>query len=284
MKRNRSRIRRRFSGAFTQTFSLVKLIPNLITISALVIGLTSIRFAMEQRWEASMSCIIISALLDGIDGRIARILNASSKFGAELDSLCDFVNFGICPSIIMYLWTFHDAKYRVFSWFIVITFSVCMCIRLARFNTMLSEPKFIELMKKFSLGIPAPVGGILVLLPIILDIDLFENINYSLRHQNIYVIPYMLFISFLVASRIPTFGLKDFKIKHEYLLPAMLFMSISIAALFLYTWVFIPIFSILYLLTIPFSAFIGYKKYFASKKEDLIQENNEDSKQEIKPN
>ena len=119
---------------------VVKLIPNILTLIGLVIGVSSIRFALDSKWEISVYCILIATIIDGLDGRIARMLNATSHFGAELDSLCDFANFGLCPAFIIYLWSFQQYEYKVTSWAAITFFIVCMGIRLARFNATIIKP------------------------------------------------------------------------------------------------------------------------------------------------
>jgi CDP-diacylglycerol--serine O-phosphatidyltransferase len=119
---------------------IAKLIPNILTLIGLVVGVSSIRFALDSRWEMAVYCVVIATVIDGLDGKIARMLNATSHFGAELDSLCDFVNFGVCPALLTYLWSFQQYEFKVISWAAMMIFVVCMGIRLARFNTMALNP------------------------------------------------------------------------------------------------------------------------------------------------
>ena len=122
-----------------KTVPFTKLLPNVVTLVGLVVGLSSIRFALESAWEKSVYCILIATIVDGLDGRVARMLNATSHFGAELDSLCDFINFGLCPALLLYLWSFQQYEYKIISWASIMLFVVCMAIRLARFNTAIVE-------------------------------------------------------------------------------------------------------------------------------------------------
>ena len=125
----------------TKPVPFTRLLPNIVTLIGLIIGVSSIRFALDSRWETAVYCTLIATIIDGVDGRVARMFNATSHFGAELDSLCDFVNFGLCPAILLYLWSFQQYEYKVISWASIMLFVVCMAIRLARFNTALVAPK-----------------------------------------------------------------------------------------------------------------------------------------------
>ena len=140
------------------------LLPNLITLLALCAGLTAIRLAVEDKLEWALAAIVFAATLDGIDGRIARLLKGTSKFGAELDSLTDFVNFGVAPALIVYFWSLHELKSA--GWIAAMVFAICTGLRLARFNVMIDDPNRPAWAGNFFVGIPAPAGAITVLLPI----------------------------------------------------------------------------------------------------------------------
>ncbi|MBV9556594.1 MAG: CDP-diacylglycerol--serine O-phosphatidyltransferase, partial [Pseudolabrys sp.] len=154
--------RRRFKPVPVRT-----LLPNLITLLALCAGLTGIRMAFEGKLDLALGAIVFAALLDGIDGRVARMLKGTSKFGAELDSLADFVNFGVAPALILYFWGLHDL--RSFGWIAALVFAICSALRLARFNVMIDDPTKPAWAGNFFTGIPAPAGAITVLLPIYLN-------------------------------------------------------------------------------------------------------------------
>src|SRR5438309_8278991 len=143
------------------------LVPNLITLLALCAGLTAIRFAIEDRLEWAVAAIVFAAMLDGIDGRVARMLKGTSRFGAELDSLADFVNFGVAPALILYFWSLHDLKSA--GWIAALTFAICAALRLARFNVMIEDPNRPAWAGNYFVGVPAPAGAITVLLPIYLQ-------------------------------------------------------------------------------------------------------------------
>src|ERR1700675_802058 len=151
--------RRRFRPIPVRT-----LVPNLITLLALCAGLTAIRLAFEQRLEWAVAAIVFAAFLDGIDGRVARMLKGTSRFGAELDSLADFVNFGVAPALILYFWGLHELKSA--GWIAAMVFAICAALRLARFNVMIEDPNRPAWAANFFVGVPAPAGAITVLLPI----------------------------------------------------------------------------------------------------------------------
>ncbi len=152
--------------------SINKMLPNVLTVLALCAGLTSMRFGLQERWEAAVWAIIIAGIFDGLDGRIARLLRSSTKFGAELDSLSDVVSFGVAPAILLYLWTMNGAGNV--GWVLVLLFAVCCGLRLARFNTMLGEPDP-PWAHNFFTGVPAPAGAGLVLLPMIMSFEFGET-------------------------------------------------------------------------------------------------------------
>ena len=233
---------------FHNTLSILKLLPNFLTLMALTIGLNSFRMALEGKWEKAVSCIIIAAKIDGIDGKIARLLNATSSFGAELDSLCDFVNFGICPVFVIYLWL-QPLLPPTLLWSAVVIYAICMSIRLARFNTTLLNPSKVS--KAFFIGVPAPCGAMLVLLPLMLTFDLLEGFDYTA-----YAIAmpfYIMTIGFLLASRLPTFSLKAVQIHKEYVWIVMLLFGICVLEILLHPWYTMPLMTICYIVSIFFS-------------------------------
>jgi CDP-diacylglycerol--serine O-phosphatidyltransferase len=235
------------------------LLPNLITIVGLAVGMSSIRFALEGKWEIAVECIIIAAMIDGIDGRIARLLNATSTFGAELDSLCDFANFGIAPSFLIYLWSLHQFEYKLLSWCAVLIFIVCMSIRLARFNTSIHDPDFknSKFAKYFFVGVPAPSGALLALIPIMLDFDITTAFNFNVKSHVLATALYLILIGFLLASRIPTLSLKQVSIKPEFIWMILLSLGVIIISAIIYPWYVIPFLGLIYILTIPVTAFIA---------------------------
>jgi CDP-diacylglycerol--serine O-phosphatidyltransferase len=237
-----------------------KLLPNLVTLIGLIIGVSSIRFALDSAWEKSVYCILIATIVDGVDGRVARMFNATSHFGAELDSLCDFVNFGLCPAMLIYLWSFQQYEYKVISWASIMLFVVCMAIRLARFNTSLVESKEIKMDSRFFTGVPAPSGAILALIPMILDFEITSFISgFSIRNYTLGINLYIVVVALSLASRIPTISLKNFYIKPEYLSLSMIISAAIIILAVIYPWYALPSAAIIYILSMPVCMYLVYK-------------------------
>ncbi|MBT3358986.1 MAG: CDP-diacylglycerol--serine O-phosphatidyltransferase [Rhodospirillales bacterium] len=223
-----------------------RMIPNILTLLALCAGLSAIRYGLTTEWEKALLAIMAAAILDGLDGRIARILKGTSKFGAELDSLADFVSFGVVPPILLYLWAMQEAGR--FGWILVLLYSVCMVLRLARFNTLLEDADQPAWAANFFTGVPAPMGAGLVLMPMALwlvtDSELFRN-------------PYlvsivMIGVAALLVSRIPTFSFKKVKVPSRWVLPTMLTVGLYAALLINAPWATVAATLLLYLVSIPF--------------------------------
>ena len=191
------------------------LVPNVITLLALCAGLTAIRVAFEGKLELALGAIVFAALLDGIDGRIARMIKGTSKFGAELDSLADFVNFGCAPALILYFWGLNQLA--AVGWIAALVFAICAGLRLARFNVMIDDPNKPAWAGNFFTGIPAPAGAITVLLPIYLNL-LGMTVNLGVVWI---VFFYVLAIGLLMVSRLPVFSGKQFgkRVPPEMVLP-----------------------------------------------------------------
>lgn len=238
---------------------IIKLIPNFITLLGLVTGMSSIKFALDSRWEVAVYCIIVAAIIDGIDGRVARMLNAASPFGAELDSLCDFANFGIAPAYLIYLWSFQQYEYKVFSSAVMLLFIVCMALRLARFNVGIYQPKQDKKPEHFFTGVPAPCGALLALIPVMIDFEIGTLLNINIRVHTITINIYLAIIAFLLASRLPTIATKNLSIKPEYLSLAMILFAIIIINLIIYPWYSLPLIAVIYILSIPFCYFLKRK-------------------------
>lgn len=239
-----------------------RLFPNMLTLGGLIIGVSSLRFALDDLWKEAIYCIITAIIIDGIDGRVARILNATSHFGAELDSLCDFVNFGLCPALITYMWSFQHYEFKLLSWCANSLYIVCMAIRLARFNTGITEDGTSQNKEegKFFVGIPAPAGALLVLLPIILDLGVSSLFNdFEFRNYTFIIDVYIIIIGLLLASRIPTISLKKIFIPPEYLAITMIFVGIITITTFSYPWYVLPVTGVAYLLSIPYCMYLQHK-------------------------
>lgn len=227
--------------------------PNLVTLLALCAGLTSIRMGMENKFDYAVGAIILAAVLDAVDGRVARLLNASSRFGAELDSLADFVNFGVAPAILLYMWDLRNI--RSLGWIAALLFAICMALRLARFNAALDAETGPAWKANFFVGVPAPAGAMLALLPLYLS---FLGMPKWPGLSQI-VMFYLLFISFLVVSRVPTFSGKKtgMRIKREWVLPLFVAVVAYVALLVSYPFEVLAAMAIGYLVGIPF----GWKAY-----------------------
>jgi CDP-diacylglycerol--serine O-phosphatidyltransferase len=225
--------------------SINKLIPNILTLLALCAGLTSIRFAVHDRWKEAVVATLLAAIFDGLDGRVARLLKGTSKFGAELDSLSDFVSFGVAPAMVLYFWTMRGAG--GFGWAMVLLFSVCCALRLARFNTMIGEPDPPAYAGSFFTGVPAPAAAGVVLMPLILTIQF----GPGFFDRPLVVAAFLLGVSFLMVSRLPTFSFKKVRIAHKWVLPILLFVGLVAAFLVTEPWLTLAGIGCAYLSTIP---------------------------------
>ena len=247
-RRRRSRLLFRHSK-----IPLRLLVPNFFTVLSLCAGLTAIRMAIEQRYEMAIALVVIAALLDGVDGRLARALKAQSKFGAELDSLADFVNFGVAPAVIVFIWGLGSLP-RGFGWIVALVFALAMGLRLARFNSMIDveRPKW---QANYFTGMPAPAGAITVLLPLYLDgLALFD-----VRAWPWLIAFYMLAMAVLLVSTIPTFSgkLLGERISGDYVLPVFVGAAAGVALLVTYPYGTLAIATLAYLGTMP----ISYRRF-----------------------
>ena len=223
-----------------------KLAPNIVTMLALCSGVTSIRYAVQEDWVKAVICIFLAAFFDGLDGRVARMLKGSSKFGAELDSLSDFVSFGVAPSILMYQWTLFDLPR--FGWFFCLLFTIGMSMRLARFNTMLEEAPQPEYWHHFFVGVPAPAAAALGILPILIS---FEFPEYEFLHSNIFCASLMAVVALLMVSRIPTISTKKMRVPTCLLVPMMLVVVLFASFVISQPWLTLGISTLLYACSIP---------------------------------
>jgi CDP-diacylglycerol--serine O-phosphatidyltransferase len=243
--------RRRFRAIPVRT-----LVPNLITLLALCAGLTGIRLAIEGKLEWALAAIVFAALLDGIDGRIARMLKGTSRFGAELDSLADFFNFGVAPALILYLWGLHELGNV--GWIAAMVFAICASLRLARFNVMIDDPNRPAWAANFFVGMPAPAGAITVLLPI--------YVHFLGMPRLFFVAPvtflYTLFIAFLMVSRLPVYSGKKLgkRVSPEMVLPVFVVVVLFVALLVSYPWAVLTVGTVAYLACLPFG-WLAYRNY-----------------------
>ena len=238
-----------------------KLAPNMVTALALCSGVTSIRYTMQEDWVKAVICIFLAAFFDGLDGRVARMLKGSSKFGAELDSLSDFVSFGVAPALLMYQWTLFDLP--KFGWFFCLMFSIGMAMRLARFNTMLDEEPQPEYWHHFFVGVPAPAAAALGIMPILLS---FEFPEYKFLQSNILCGVLMVVVSLLMVSRIPTISTKKMRVPSYLLLPMMMVVVLFASFVISQPWLTLGISTFLYACSIPFGIIFFLKEKAAYEK------------------
>ena len=221
------------------------MIPNAITAMALCLGLTGVRFAIGMEWEKALAAIVLAGVLDGMDGRIARLLRAQSKFGAELDSLSDNIAFGTAPALILFLWSLQQAP--KFGWTAALALAVCCALRLARFNARLDAAEQPHKSAGFNTGVPAPAGAGLAFVPIFLWL-----VTGSSWFQAWYVVmPWTLFISALMISSLPTYSWTSIRVRREWRLFALAGVAVVGAALLTAPWTTLLIVALLYLLMIP---------------------------------
>jgi CDP-diacylglycerol--serine O-phosphatidyltransferase len=225
---------------------LLHLVPNLFTILGLCAGLTGIRYALDGRWELAVTFIVVAGVFDGLDGRSARLLKLTSKLGAELDSLADFLSFGVAPAVIVYLWTLRDVQ--GFGWALAMLFATCCALRLARFNSELEQPDRPRWMLYFFTGIPAPAAAGLALVPMMMSFaqapDLVRDwwLNAAL----------MLFVACMMVSRVPTFSIKRLRVRRDLVLPTLLGCGLVIALAVAQPWLVLSLVGLAYLGALPF--------------------------------
>jgi CDP-diacylglycerol---serine O-phosphatidyltransferase len=221
-----------------------RLVPNVITLLALCAGLTGIRLAFEERYEWALAAIVFAALLDAVDGRVARMIKGTSRFGAELDSLADFVNFGVAPGLILYRWDLNALGNL--GWIAAMVFAICAGLRLARFNVQIEDPDRPPWAGNFFTGMPAPAGAITVLLPIYL---FFLGVHVPV----VVTLIYTLAIAALMVSRLPVLSGKQIgtRVPPEMVLPVIVVVVLFIALLVSYPWVLLTIGTVAYLASLP---------------------------------
>ena len=228
------------------SLSLNRLIPNILTLLALCAGMTAIRLALVAKYESATVAIIIAGVLDGIDGRIARLLKGTTPFGAQLDTLSDFVSFGVAPAVLLYLWTM--AQLHSLGWVLVLLFGVCCALRLARFNTQIGAelPPYAY---NFFTGVPAPAGAGLVMVPMFCTFEFGPGIFDSPYLNGVVLAA----VAALMVSRVPTFSFKRFRIPGEWVLPMLLMVGALAAFLTTEPWGTLLVVGALYIGSIPLS-------------------------------
>ncbi len=245
------------------------LLPNILTLGGVCLGISSIKFSIDGNYSLAVIFILFAAILDALDGRVARLIKGTSDFGKELDSLTDFVSFGIAPVFILYFWDLNN--YGRLGWAITLIYSVCCVLRLARFNlTKINENQLWK--NNFFEGVPSPAGGLLILMPLIFELSSIE-LNINIKS----VVPYFtILIAFLLVSKTPTLSLKKISISSGTTVFILLGTGLIFISLLFYTFETLLIFGFLYLFSIPISFFV-YKKQ--NKKDNL--ETSEDEHEDV---
>ena len=243
------------------------ILPNMLTLIGVCIGLTSIRFALDEKFELAIIAIIFAALIDGLDGRIARLIKGTSKVGKELDSLTDMISFGVAPAFIMYFWKLNTLGR--FGWLLCLVYVICVALRLARFNINSNqEPSWRD---NFFEGVPSPAGGILVLTPLIISLsgfDLFQ-LNYEL------IVPtFFILTSLLLISKFPTYSFKKIVIPRRTTIFLLFGIVLFFGLLLIYTFNVIAISAVIYVFLLPVS-FFHFQKIKKQHENDKIQEDDD---------
>ena len=246
------------------------ILPNMLTLIGVCIGLSSIKFALDEKFELAIIAIIFAALIDGLDGRIARLIKATSKVGKELDSLTDVISFGVAPSFVMYFWSLNNLG--KFGWLLCLIYVVCVALRLARFNVNSNEePSWKD---NFFEGVPSPAGGILVLMPLIFSLSEFDFLIIS---YNILVPVFFISVSFLLISKLPTYSLKKIIIPRSMTVFLLFGIVLFFGLLLIYPFKVVFLSGFIYLSLIPIS-FLHYRKI--NKQKNINQDKNDDDELE----
>jgi CDP-diacylglycerol--serine O-phosphatidyltransferase len=247
--RLRARRRPRFKGV-----SFNHVLPNLLTLIGLCCGLTAIRFGLEGRWAHAAGAILAAGVIDGLDGRIARLLKGTSKFGAEFDSLSDFLCFGVAPALVLYLWTLE--AWRGFGYAPCLLFAVCAALRLARFNSSLDAGPLPAYRQHFFTGVPAPAGAMVVLFPLFAALGAADWgvvwLASALQHPALSGL-FLVGIGALMVSTLPTWSFKNFRVPEAVILPLLIAVGLYIALLFSDPWAALAVGGLGYLAMLPFS-------------------------------
>jgi CDP-diacylglycerol--serine O-phosphatidyltransferase len=245
----RPRIRPRYRGP-----SFNRIIPNLMTMVGLCTGLTSMRFALDGKFGSAAIAILAAAIIDGLDGRLARMLKGTSRFGAEFDSLSDFACFGVAPGMVLYQWSLQ--RLGGIGYAAGVLFAVCMALRLARFNAMMDDPHRPAYAYNFFTGVPAPAGALLALFPLFLGLE-GQHLGLpwlsALAHHPLICGPLLVGVAVLLVSSLPVWSFKNFKVRHDLVLPLLLGTGLFAALLLAEPWAALAIAGLIYLGMLPFS-------------------------------
>tara|TARA_B110000438_G_scaffold259177_1_gene268405 strand:+ start:967 stop:1773 length:807 start_codon:yes stop_codon:yes gene_type:complete len=241
------------------------ILPNMLTLIGVCIGLTSIRFALDGKFEFAIIAIIFAALIDGLDGRIARLIKGTSKVGKELDSLTDMISFGVAPAFIMFFWKLNTLGR--FGWLVCLIYVICVALRLARFNVNSNQdPSWKD---NFFEGVPSPAGGILVLTPLIIS---QTNFNYIQLNYDIIVPAFFIITSLLLISKFPSYSFKKIVIQRKTTIFLLFGIVLFFGLLLIYPFNIISISAVVYLLLLPISFFHYQKLKKQNQNKDSIEE------------
>jgi CDP-diacylglycerol---serine O-phosphatidyltransferase len=244
-------------GPRLREIPLRMMIPNMITVLAICAGLSGIRLAFENRFELAVGMVLLAAFLDGIDGRVARLLKATSSFGGQMDSLADIINFGVAPALVLYVFVLDQA--RSIGWIAALIYAIAAGLRLARFNVMAERPVKASWQSEYFVGVPAPAGAMLVLLPVYIGL-------LGLAPERIFALiaaAYTVLIAFLLVSRLPVWSGKseNSRVRRDLVLPIILIVVLYVATLMTYTWETMVVTALAYLISLPFGARAWQRKY-----------------------
>ncbi|MDC0179556.1 CDP-diacylglycerol--serine O-phosphatidyltransferase [Candidatus Pelagibacter sp.] len=244
------------------------ILPNMLTLIGVCIGLTSIRFALDGKFEFAIIAIIFAALIDGLDGRIARLIKATSKVGKELDSLTDMISFGVAPAFVMYFWKLNTLGR--FGWLVCLIYVICVALRLARFNVNSNhDPSWRD---NFFEGVPSPAGGILVLTPLIISLT---NFNFFQLNYNIIVPSFFIVTSLLLISKFPSYSFKKIVIQRKTTIFLLFGIVLFFGLLLIYPFNIIAISAVIYLLMLPISFFHYQKLKKQNQDQDSLEEDDD---------
>jgi CDP-diacylglycerol--serine O-phosphatidyltransferase len=234
---------------------LIHLVPNIFTVMSLCAGLTAIRYGLDQRFELALALIVAAGVLDGLDGRSARLLKITSKLGAQLDSLADFLSFGVAPALLVYLWTLREVP--TVGWSLALLFATCCALRLARFNTELEDSKQPAWMSKFFTGMPAPAAAGCLIMPMLASFALGQAWPQSWTLNALVA----LVVAVLMVSRVPTFSIKLIvvRVKPQWILPTLIGVGLLAAALLNAPWLTLLAVGVAYLVTLPVSILVAWR-------------------------
>jgi len=238
---------------------LTRLLPNMLTLVSLCSGLTAMRFALHDQWREAVIGIVVAGVFDMLDGRVARLLNIASKFGAELDSLSDAISFGVAPGFIMYEWAL---KYDLnLGWVAVLGYAVCTALRLARFNTMLDDQSAPAWAKRYFTGVPAPGGAGLAILPLIYVLQF----GPAAQPPTLVISIWLIVVGGLMVSRLPTLSLKGLRVKPVWVAPIFVLAVLATAGLINNTWLTLSAVGTVYIISMP----LGWYRYRMQEREDV---------------